>query len=76
MYFSGRAEVTAGEMRVGEKRGPWVEWDMLALPVVAAGDFHIVAGGAGRVGGVVEGFVYVLLVWELRVWVSQLRLME
>lgn len=45
MYLSGRAEVTAGEMRVGEKRGPWVEWDMLALPVVAAGDCHIVAGG-------------------------------
>lgn len=60
MYFSGRAEVTAGEMRVGEKRGPWVEWDMLALPVVAAGDCHMVAGdGRRRRGGVVEGF----LVW-------------
>lgn len=43
MYFSGRAAVTAGEMREEEKRGPCVEWDMLSLPVVAAGDCHMIA---------------------------------
>ena len=47
MYFSGRAEVTSGEMREGEKRGPCVEWDMLSLPVVAAGDCHMMAGRKG-----------------------------
>ena len=43
MYFSGRAEVTWGEMREAEKRGPRVECDMLASPVVAAGDCHMMA---------------------------------
>ena len=48
MYLSGRAEVTEAEMREAEKRGPWVDGDMVArLPVVAAGDFHIV-GAVGR----------------------------
>lgn len=40
-YFLGSAEVTEGEMRAGEKRGPLVEEDMLALPVLAAGDCHM-----------------------------------
>ena len=31
VYFSGRAEVTVGEMRVGENRGPSVE-DMMSSP--------------------------------------------
>ena len=50
MYLSGRAAVTAGEMRDAEKRGPWVEWDMFSLPVVAAGDCHMMAAGR-EVGG-------------------------
>ena len=48
MYFSGRAEVTWGEMREVEKRGPRVEWDMLASPVVAAGDCHMMAAAAEK----------------------------
>ncbi len=48
MYFSGRAEVTSGEMREAEKRGPWVEWDRFSLPVVAAGDCHMIAAGSGQ----------------------------
>ncbi len=36
-------------MRAGEKRGPLVEEDMLALPVVAAGDCHIAQGRMGSV---------------------------
>lgn len=43
MYFSGRAEVTSGEMREAEKRGPRVEWDRVSSPVVAAGDCHMMA---------------------------------
>ena len=42
MYFSGRAEVTSGEMREVEKRGPRVEWDRVSSPVVAAGDCHMI----------------------------------
>lgn len=48
MYFSGRAEVTWGEMREAEKRGPRVDWDMLAPPVVAAGDCHMMAAAAEK----------------------------
>ena len=48
MYFSGRAEVTSGEMREAEKRGPRVEWDMFASPVVAAGDCHIMVAAAAE----------------------------
>lgn len=29
-------------MREGEKRGPWVVCDRFSLPVVAAGDCHMV----------------------------------
>lgn len=39
--------MTSGEMREGEKRGPWVEWDMFSFPVVAAGDCHMMAGRKG-----------------------------
>lgn len=45
-----------GEMREGAKRGPLVEEDMFVLPVVAAGDCHIVwIGGRGRWVRVVSG---------------------
>ena len=47
MYFSGRAEVTSGEMREGEKSGPGVEWDSFSLPVVAAGDCHLLKRSIG-----------------------------
>lgn len=41
MYFSGRAEVTVGEIRALEKRGPFVEEGKLASPLRAAGEDHM-----------------------------------
>lgn len=58
VYFSGSAAVTVGEMRLGENSGPLVEKDMLALPVVAAGDCHMAK--QWEVGGLddyTEGFI-------------------
>ena len=33
--------MTVEEIREGEKRGPWVDWDMILLPVLTAGDCHM-----------------------------------
>lgn len=36
--------MTAGEIRLGLKRGPLVEAERLGFPVLANGEDHIVAG--------------------------------
>ena len=44
--------MTKGGMREVGKRGPLVLWDMEALPVVIAGDCHILRGALGRFEGI------------------------
>ena len=52
MYFSGRAELTTGEMRDAGKRGPEAGGGAKGLEEEVVGFVHIFFGRRGRDGGI------------------------